>query len=95
MTRVLEGTWEEIAAHAAEFNGHRLRVIDLGLIDEAANDRAEGEEAEGRTLAEVFAGRTGRVAFLPNDVAGRSEEYFAQIMDEKYRKDQEKRQASP
>ena len=25
----LEGTWEEIAAHAPEFSGHRLRVTVL------------------------------------------------------------------
>ncbi len=25
----LEGTWEEIAAHAPEFSGHRLRVMVL------------------------------------------------------------------
>lgn len=30
-TLVLEGTWEEIAKHAAEFNGRRLRVT---VIDE-------------------------------------------------------------
>jgi hypothetical protein len=27
--KILEGTWEEIASHAAEFNGHRLRVTIL------------------------------------------------------------------
>ena len=30
-TFVLEGTWEEIAEHAPEFNGRRLRVT---IIDE-------------------------------------------------------------
>ena len=29
VTGVVEGTWEEIASHALEFNGHRLRVIIL------------------------------------------------------------------
>lgn len=82
MIQILEGTWDEIAAHAAEFNGHRLRVIDLGPISEAPNN-----EEEGPTLAELFAGRTGRVAFLPNDVGERSEEYFTELMDEKYPRD--------
>jgi hypothetical protein len=27
VTYVLEGTWDEIKAHEAEFNGYRLRVI--------------------------------------------------------------------
>ena len=30
---VIEGTWEEIASHAAEFNGCRLRVIMLPETD--------------------------------------------------------------
>jgi len=88
MTRVLEGTWEEIAAHSAEFNGHRLRVIDLGLIAEVANAEATESDEEGPTLAELFAGRTGTIKGLPTDLSERTEEYFAQIMDEKYPREQ-------
>lgn len=35
-TLVLEGTWDEIAAHATEFNGRRLRVT---VISEEQTDR--------------------------------------------------------
>ncbi len=82
MIQILEGTWEEIAAHAAEFNGHRLRVIDLGPISEAPDN-----EGGGPTLAELFAGRTGTISGPPTDMSERTEEYFAQIMDEKYPQD--------
>ena len=79
MIQIIEGTWEEIAAHAEEFNGHRLRVIDLGPIAESPVS-----DEEGPTLAELFAGRLGTISGPITDMASRTEEYFAEIMDEKY-----------
>lgn len=43
--QVLEGTWEEIAAHAQEFVGKRLRVIVEPGIEEAQNLETMEEEA--------------------------------------------------
>ncbi len=79
MSQILEGTWEEIAARAEEFNGHRLRVIILDA-------KPEKPETEGKTLAELFEGRIGLVSFEPDDVSERTEELFGQIIEEKYRR---------
>lgn len=80
MTRTLEGTWEEIVAHAAEFNGKRVKIT----VFEPFPVRPEHA---GKTLAELFEGRVGVVDNLPPDLAERSEEYFAQIMAEKFPQD--------
>ena len=58
--QVIEGTWEEIAAHAAEFNGHRLRVIDLGMIAASPAD-----DYKGPTLDELFGGKPRSSLFTP------------------------------
>ena len=42
-TFVLEGTWEEIARHAKEFNGRRLRVT---VIDEDAKPQPNRKALE-------------------------------------------------
>ena len=44
----LEGTWEEIVAHAAEFAGRRVRVT---VLDAAEN----GQDGENLSPAERFA----------------------------------------
>lgn len=63
--QVIEGTWEEIAAHAEEFNGHRLRVIDLGMIAASPAD-----EYKGPTMEELFGGKpiTGQYPPIPAEV---------------------------
>jgi hypothetical protein len=52
--QVLEGTWEEIALHAQELSGRRLRVI---VLPEESNGAAPGnalsEEEEERLLDEL------------------------------------------
>lgn len=78
MSQTIEGTWEEIAERAEELRGKRLRVT---VIEPPALSRYEG-----MSIAEMFEGRTGLVEFEPDDVAEKAEEYFGQIVEEKYRK---------
>jgi len=40
--------------------------------------------AEGQTLDKMLAGRTGRLNFEPADLSARTEEAFAELMDEKF-----------
>jgi hypothetical protein len=47
-TRELEGTWEEIQAHAAELAGRRVRVTVLPTPEELEQ---EAEERKKRALA--------------------------------------------
>lgn len=50
----IEGTWEEIAAHAPALAGRRLRLIVLPDADAApANDRRSIEEKLAEIAAEV------------------------------------------
>ena len=76
MEQIIEGTWEEIAARADELRGKKLRVT---VLEPPAKSRYDG-----MTLAEIFAGRTGVIDNLPPDLSERAEEYYSQIMDEKY-----------
>jgi hypothetical protein len=46
----LEGTWEEIMAHAAELAGHRVRVTVLENGAEAPVDRTSLPETHQRML---------------------------------------------
>jgi hypothetical protein len=39
--RVWEGTWESVGAHAAEFTGHRVRVIVLDIDPERTTDLSD------------------------------------------------------
>lgn len=84
MTQLLEGTWEEIAAHADEFKGRRLQVKVFDALPVSTNGAAKEE-----TVMEVL-DRIGTVDGMPTDLSERAEEYFAEIMDEKYKKDMEK-----
>jgi len=38
MDRVIEGTWEEIASHASEFRGRRLRIQVLPQESQKSTD---------------------------------------------------------
>jgi hypothetical protein len=58
--RVLEGTWEEIAAHAGELAGRRVRVEVLNGADAGQTGNGETPPSfEGKSLAEVLEGRIG------------------------------------
>lgn len=80
MAQIIEGTWEEIAARADELRGKQLRVTVL--------EAPRKSKYDGMTVAEMFEGRTGVIDGLPSDLSERAEEYFAQIMDEKYPREQ-------
>ena len=69
MTQVLEGTWDEIAAHKEEWDGKRLRVA-VEVLDAAFNGNATDDDF---SLAERLRGRVGRVVFEPDDVASRAD----------------------
>jgi hypothetical protein len=84
---VLEGSWEEIRARDAELAGRRVRVIIVA--DEASNEgttapASQAAPSAGPTLAELLAGRTGRVSFGPPNLSENAEQAFGEIVSEKY-----------
>lgn len=87
---VLEGTWEEIAAHADELKGHRLQLLVFPAVANSANGpngdaRKTENKADGETLAEAFA-RIGTVSFDPGPGAARVKEVWGEYVEEKHRK---------
>ena len=79
MSQIIEGTWEEIAARAEELRGKKLRVE----VVEAPVQR-ETEAQKQQRLHKSLEGLVGTIDNLPPDLSERTEEYYAQIMDEKY-----------
>ena len=79
MSQTIEGTWEEIAARADELRGKKLRVTVLELPRQSETE-AEKQARLQRALKPLM----GTIDNLPPDLSERAEEYFAQIMDEKY-----------
>jgi hypothetical protein len=82
---VLEGTWEELAAHADEFKGRRLRLIVLPEGTEATAstpDEAVLREAAARLFAAADSSERipGEASTDPRKVA------FGDIITEKYHK---------
>jgi hypothetical protein len=82
---VLEGTWEELAAHAGEFKGRRLRVIILPTEDKVAGagtDQTTLRETAMRlfTEADTIAREPGKPSGDPH------EKTFGEIVTEKHRK---------
>lgn len=89
---LLEGTWEEIAAHSEEFKGRRLQVLILpekkaaqAKNGAAKNGAAQNGEKQPQSLAEALAGRIGTVSFGPEDGSERVEEIWGEYVEEKYR----------
>lgn len=70
----IEGTWDEVIAHADEFVGHRVRVT---ILDE--------EESKQKSLAELLRGKTGTVSF-DAPPARESGKAFTDILVEKHEK---------
>ncbi len=82
---VLEGTWEELAAHAEAFKGRKLRLIVLPAETTAAqpsDDETSLREASVRLLAE--ADDLEREPGKPSDDPYKTA--FGEIITEKYRK---------
>ena len=81
--KVFEGTWEEIAKHAEELKGQRLRLVVLDSL--AAGDPPSQEELRDRMLARLAAG-----ASIPREPGILStdplEREFGEAVEEKHRK---------
>jgi len=83
MTTILEGLWEEIEGRADELRGKRVQVR---VLEKAP--RVETEEEKQARLRAALMSCVGVITDGPPDLSERAEEYFAQIMDEKYRRSQ-------
>jgi len=89
-TQVIEGTWEEIAAHAAAFQGRRVQLLVFPspepINDVAVNGSSPTEAVPPEeSLAEAFA-RVGTIEGPPTDISERIKEVFGQAVEEKYRR---------
>jgi hypothetical protein len=72
----IEGTWEEIAAHASRFSGRRLRLIVL-----PGEPESPPGSSESRSLEEKIADIVARVpeeewAKLPSDLGDHLDHYI-------------------
>jgi hypothetical protein len=80
---ILEGTWEELSAHAEQLKGRRLRLIVLPQeAGEAVNDEMTLREETMRLLAEAdsLSREPGKPSSDPYKKA------FGEMIDDKYRK---------
>src|SRR5262245_62090800 len=82
---VLEGTWEELAAHAEKLKGRRLRVIILPpevTATEVSADQTTLRETAIRLFSEAdtLDRKPGKLSSDPHEKA------FGEIVAEKYRK---------
>ena len=78
--QILEGTWEEIALHAAELSGRRVR---LTILTEQQSENAVTPE---ETLDKMLLGRVGKVNFQPSNLSENTGKAFTDIVAEKYKK---------
>ena len=84
MTRILEGTWAEIAAHQDEWHGRRLRVeVQATSAPNDAPQNSNTDEAREPTLLELLGDVVGSVEGMPEDLGANHKRYYAQAMDEK------------
>lgn len=82
---ILEGTWEELAAHAEKLKGRRLRIIILppeAVAAEVYTDQTTLRETAMRLFSEadMIAREPGKPSSDPHEKA------FGEIVAEKYRK---------
>ena len=81
VSQAYEGTWEEVAQHAGELAGHRVRVLVLDGTD------VKVPVPPGMSLAEAMKDYIGSVSSgKPSNLAQRVDEAFGEIMEEKRRK---------
>jgi hypothetical protein len=86
MSKVFEGTWEEIARQADSLAGHRLRVEILE--PETGNAPPNGESpapAAPRNLAELLGDYVGSVKGTGEALSERTGERFGEYLAEKHR----------
>lgn len=83
--QVLEGTWEELSAHAEEFKGRKLRLI---VLPEEAE--ATGTLTDEQKLCEIAARLFGEADNIEREPGKPSsdphEKAFGEIITEKYQK---------
>ena len=83
-----EGTWEEIAQHAAELAGRRVRLTVLEDAPKGTPPAANGKPAPAQTLDVRMKDYIGSVSSgTPHNTGRRSEEIFGEIVMEKRRKE--------
>lgn len=78
--QVFEGTWEEIALHAAELAGRRVRLTVL------SDERSENTIVSEKSLDKMLQGRVGNVHFHPSNLSENTGKSFTDIVVEKYKK---------
>jgi len=76
--REFEGTWQELASHAAEFEGHRLKliVLDADPVRDAAPTEFDPDSIEGRLMALAAKIPAEEWAKLPPDLSDRLDYYL-------------------
>ena len=72
--QVLEGTWEEIARHADELSGKKVRLIVIG------------ESPPKRPLSEALEGIIGAIDSADGAQSGHPPTPFSELIAEKFRK---------
>ncbi len=80
---IYEGTWEEIASHASELKGRRVRLTVLDQIPD------EVTIPPCHSLAEALKGKVGIIDEASPDLSTHTGEKFAELMQEKYLKREE------
>lgn len=87
MTQVLEGTWEEIATHAPEWTGKRLRVA-VEVLDRLPGVKSNGAviEDEPQTLDKWLEGYIGVIDGPETDISEHAEELWGEYVEEKHRR---------
>ena len=92
---ILEGTWEEIAAHAPEWNGKRLRVsVEVLETREGVETNGKARDEKPISLAEDLAGYIGVIDGPETDISSRAKELWGEYVEEKHRRIQEQRRES-
>ena len=69
---IYEGTWEEIASHASELTGRRVRLT------------VEVRTPPCYSLAEALKGKVGIIDEASLDLSNNTGQKFAELMQEKY-----------
>ncbi len=81
---ILEGTWEEIAQHAAEFSGKRVRLM---VLDESVMQNGNQSLGEERPLSELLEGLIGVIdSSEPTPPFPHKPRAWGEAIEEKYRK---------
>ena len=82
---VMEGTWEEVAVHAAELRGRRVRLTVLPDDDEKGT--TSGEISAQPEIPEAFAGLIGGFHFGDANLSENTGEKFTDLLVRKHKED--------